>query len=106
MDIYPADIKKGLDKLRDKVEILHEKRKDIHEEGSSGGGLVKVKMNGQMEVFEVCIDPVAVDPRDVKMLEELIVSACAMAHVKISERVKEEMTKLTNVPFSVDFPMD
>ena len=72
-------------------------------EGSSGGGLIKVRMNGQMEVTGIGIDPVAVDPRDVKMLEELIVSACADAAAKIKDKIKAEMSELSGMPFPPGF---
>ena len=44
-------------------------------EGESGGGIVRVTANGASEVLRVTVDPVAVDPRDVSMLEDLVAAA-------------------------------
>ncbi len=44
-------------------------------EGQSGGGAVKVRVNGAMEFQSVSIDPAAVDPDDVGMLEDLVLAA-------------------------------
>ena len=43
--------------------------------GSSGGGMVVVTANGKGEIQRVQIDPQAVDPRDIPMLEDLVVAA-------------------------------
>lgn len=44
-------------------------------EGQSGGGAVKVRVNGAMQFQSVSIDPAAVDPDDVAMLEDLVLAA-------------------------------
>ena len=44
-------------------------------EGESGGGLVKVTMNGKCDVVKLAIDPKAIDPADRSMLEDLLVAA-------------------------------
>ena len=44
-------------------------------EGSSGGGVVKAVANGKQELVSVTIDPSAVDPADVEMLQDLVVAA-------------------------------
>ena len=44
-------------------------------EGTAGGGVVKVKMNGKKEITGVSISPEAVDPDDVEMLEDLVLAA-------------------------------
>ncbi len=53
-------------------------------EGQSGGGAVKVRVTGGMEFRSVSIDPAAVDPDDVAMLEDLVLAAIhdAMAKAK------------------------
>ena len=54
-------------------------------EGTAGGGIVKVVLNGRNEMVSVKINPEAVDPDDVEMLEDLIVAA----HSNASEKLKE-----------------
>jgi nucleoid-associated protein EbfC len=44
-------------------------------EGESGGGLVKVVMNGRCEITRLAIDPKAIDPSDPAMLEDLVTAA-------------------------------
>jgi len=44
-------------------------------EASAGGGTVTVKVTGDLEVVEIKIDPGAVDPEDVEMLQDLVVAA-------------------------------
>jgi DNA-binding YbaB/EbfC family protein len=44
-------------------------------EGSAGGGVVKATVTGKQELVSVAIDPSAVDPADVEMLQDLVVAA-------------------------------
>jgi len=62
--------------------------------GESGGGLVKVTANGRQEILSVKIDPVAVDPRDVEMLEDLVTAAINVALTRSREAMNEEMGSL------------
>lgn len=64
-------------------------------ECSSGGGMVKIVMNGQHEIRSISIDPEVVDPTDVEMLEDLVVAAVNEARAKVDEMVKTEMSSLT-----------
>ncbi len=54
-------------------------------EGSAGGGMVKVVMNGQLEFSSVTIDPSVVDPADVTMLQDLILAALRDAAGQVGE---------------------
>ena len=58
-------------------------------DGSAGGGVVKVVVTGKQELVSVTIDPSAVDPSDVDMLQDLIVAAVNDA-LGNSRRVAEE----------------
>lgn len=62
---------------------------------SSGGGMVTVEMNGKFELKSIKIDPEAVDPNDVDMLQDLIIAAMLEAHTRISAANEESMGKLT-----------
>ena len=48
-------------------------------EASAGGGMVKVVMTGDMHLESIAIDPDAVDPEDVEMLQDMVVAAAAAA---------------------------
>jgi DNA-binding YbaB/EbfC family protein len=49
--------------------------RDAHVDGSAGGGVVTAVVTGKQELVSVTIDPAAVDPSDVEMLQDLIVAA-------------------------------
>ncbi|MDD6254473.1 MAG: YbaB/EbfC family nucleoid-associated protein [Eubacteriales bacterium] len=70
-------------------------------EVSSGGGAVTVKMNGKRELLDVSLQPEAVDPDDVEMLEDLIMTAVNEAIRQVAEYSETEMSKVTggiNIP--------
>jgi nucleoid-associated protein EbfC len=58
-------------------------------DGSAGGGVVKAVVTGKQELVSVTIDPAAVDPSDVEMLQDLIVAAVNDA-LRASRKVAEE----------------
>ena len=70
-------------------------------EGTAGGGMVKVVMNGQRQMLEINLDESVVDPEDIEMLQDLIMSAVNEAMRKADEKMESEMGKLTgglNIP--------
>lgn len=74
--------------------------------GESGGGLVKVVMNGRHEVRRVEIDPSLMGD-DKEMLEDLVAAACNDAVHKIEERTKTQMSGVTaglNLPPGMKLP--
>jgi DNA-binding YbaB/EbfC family protein len=64
-------------------------------EVSSGGGAVKVTVNGQQEVQSVKISPEAINPDDVELLEDLILAAVNEAMSKSKELAAERLGKIT-----------
>ena len=64
-------------------------------EGTSGGELVKVEMNGRQELISIKIDPSIVNPEEVDMLEDLLTVAFKDAIAKSQELGMESMSKLT-----------
>ena len=62
---------------------------------AAGGGAVEVTVTGKKEVTKVKIDPDAVDPEDVEMLEDLIVAAVNEALGKVDEASASAMSKFT-----------
>jgi DNA-binding YbaB/EbfC family protein len=74
--------------------------------GSAGGGMVTVEADGKGNVKKVRLDPAAVNPADVEMLEDLITVATADAQKKAAETAKSEMHVLLgglNLPFPLPF---
>ena len=62
--------------------------------GVSGGGVVRVEVTGAMQFTAVHIDPSAVDPADVEMLEDLVLAAIHDATTKVAELTSEAMGSL------------
>lgn len=54
-------------------------------EGTAGGGMVKITLNGAQEIQSVKLDPEVVDPDDIEMLEDLIIAAFQNAQEKVKE---------------------
>ena len=70
-------------------------------EGTAGGGMVKVTVNGQREILNVNLDESVVDPEDIEMLEDLVAAAVNDAIAKAKKDSEERMEKVTgglNVP--------
>ena len=63
-------------------------------EGSSGGGLVTIEMSGAKEILAVRIDPSAVDPSDVEMLQDLVLAALRDASRQVDEAVQKKTSAL------------
>lgn len=87
MNFNPFDLLKNPAALKDKLNQMQENLKNITATGSSGGGLVKVTLNGKFEMVDIQIDPIAVDPRDIKMLQDLIIAATHQATDNIQEKI-------------------
>lgn len=64
-------------------------------EGTSGGGVVTVEVNGHKKVLSITIKPEAVDPDDVEMLQDLVLTAVNDALSKADELANNDMGKFT-----------
>ena len=90
-----GNIVKQAQQMQQKMLKMQEELAQRTVEASVGGGMVTVTVNGQHEVLRIKIDPQAVDPNDVEMLEDLILAGVNEAMRKAQEMIKEEMNKLT-----------
>ena len=88
----PFDVLKNLnmESMKENLEKIQGELVAMEVTGSSGGNIVRVTMNGKMEIMRIQLDPICVDPRDIKMLEDLIVAAHHDAMSKIQEQIKEK----------------
>lgn len=86
---------KQAQKMQEQMARAQEELEEREVEGSAGGGMVGVTMNGKKRLVAVSIDPEAVDPDDIEMLEDLIIAAYNDAYSKAEELEKELM------PFSM-----
>lgn len=64
-------------------------------QGSAGGGMVTVTLNGKSELKGVRIDPSLLKPEEAEVVEDLIKAAHADARAKVDAKTAEEMAKLT-----------
>lgn len=96
-----AAMLKQVQKMQEDMQTL---QADIDEREfvtTAGGGLVEVTMNGRHELKKITIDPEAVDPDDIEMLEDFITIAVNDAVKKIAETQEAEMGAITgglNIP--------
>ncbi|MHB8780806.1 MAG: YbaB/EbfC family nucleoid-associated protein [Candidatus Geothermincolia bacterium] len=81
-------------KLQRQMMETQESLKDEKVEGSAGGGMVKVVADGQQNILEIHIDPQAVDPADVELLEDMVLAAVTEAAKKSRELAEEKMGAL------------
>lgn len=77
-------------------ERLQRELNELVVETSVGGGMVTVQMSGHKQLVSVKIDPEAVDPSDLSMLEDLIVAAVNQAGKKVEETMQGKMGSLAS----------
>lgn len=77
---------------------LMEQLRAMRVEGSAGGGMVKLEMDGEHNVHSVKIEPQVLEEKDVTMLEDLIMAAFNDAHKKIQEKTQESLKSITGLP--------
>ena len=92
----PFDLMKNLKDLQGTMNQMREDLKNLSVTGSSGGNIVNVTLNGKFEIISVKLDPICVDPRDVQMLQDLIIAAHHDAMTKIQENIKAKYGPLLN----------
>ena len=89
------NIMKQAQKLQKQMEDMQKEIENKEFEGSVGGGAVIVKVTGKKEVTSINIKPEVVDPDDVEMLEDLVLTAVNEAMKKADEETSSKMGKLT-----------
>ena len=92
---------KQAQEFQKKMKEMQEELKNKIVEATAGGGMVTVTANGQQEIISIKIEPEVVNPKDIEMLEDLILAAVNEAKRKAEELAKDEMKKITggmNIP--------
>ena len=97
---------KQAQKLQQQIEKIQEDLANQTVEGSAGGGMVTVVANGRSDIISLKIDKEVVNPDDVEMLEDLILSAIKQAIERSQELADSEMKKATSgmVPGGLKLP--
>jgi DNA-binding YbaB/EbfC family protein len=81
--------------MQAKMAKMQEELGEMTVEGSSGGGMVNVTVNGKQEILSIKIKPEVVNPEEVDILEDLVMAAITDARDKASKIMEEEMKKVT-----------
>lgn len=89
------DILRQAQLMQNKLAKLQQEMADKTYEASSGGGMVKVQVNGKQEILKLLIEPAALEGGDVEMLQDLILAAANEALRIARETMEREMTALS-----------
>jgi DNA-binding YbaB/EbfC family protein len=90
-----GNMMKQAQQLQAKMGEMQAKLAEAEMEGQSGGGMVRVSVNGKGDLKKIKIDPKLMTPDDCEMLEDLIVAAFNDAKTKVEAHLQDEMSKLT-----------
>lgn len=90
-----GNIMKQAQQMQQKMLKIQEEMAQRTVEASVGGGMVTVTASGKAEIVRIKIEPQAIDPDDVEMLEDLVLAGVNEALRKAQEMVANEMSKLT-----------
>lgn len=102
-----AGLMRNLPKIREEMEALQQKIAQIVCEGDAGAGMVKVKVNGHMEVVSLKISDELMKMNDQEMLEDLIRAAVNQGIKNARETVASETSKMASglgLPSGMDLP--
>jgi DNA-binding YbaB/EbfC family protein len=86
-----GDIQKMLKQAKEMQERLQRETAEMRIEGSSGGGMVTVVMDGQKNVLALSLDPEVVNKDDVDMLQDLILAAFRDAAAKVDAELADKL---------------
>ena len=90
-----GNLMKQAQKMQRQMEEASKELEEKEVTAAAGGGAVEVTVSGKKEVTKVKIDPEAVDPDDVEMLEDMIMAATNEALRQIEEYSQQSMAKIT-----------
>ena len=86
---------KQVQKMAEDTQKLEDELAEMKIEASSGGGMVTAVCNGKGEILDIKIDPQVVDPGDVEMLQDLVISAVREAYEKAHETKAARLQEIT-----------
>ncbi|HOG12290.1 MAG: YbaB/EbfC family nucleoid-associated protein [Smithellaceae bacterium] len=90
-----GNIVKQAKKMQEKMGRLQQELETRTVEAQSGGGMVRVWVNGKFEIVSLTIEKDVVNPEDVEMLQDLIAAAVNEGIRKSQEMASQEMAKIT-----------
>ena len=90
-----SQIMKQAKAMQEKMAEMQKKIEETEIEGSSGGGAVKIVMNGKHEVKNLFIDPSIVNSDEKEVLEDLIIAALNDVNKKIAENTNDQLGSIS-----------
>jgi DNA-binding YbaB/EbfC family protein len=103
MELDLKEILKQAQQLKERIKEIQDQLSRRTVTAETGGGMVTVTVNGRQELISIKLDPICVDPRDIPMLEDLILTAVNLGIRRAKELAAEEMKQLTGgIPFPID----
>ena len=90
-----ASLMKNAQEIQGRMKEMQENLRRLKAEGTAGGGMVTVEINGQQQVLSCRIEQSLFDAGDREMIEDLVVAAANQALEKIKQAATYEMGKLT-----------
>ncbi len=90
-----SQIMKQAKAMQEKMAEMQKKIEETEIEGSSGGGAVKIVMNGKHEVRNLFIDPSIVNSDEKEVLEDLIIAALNDVNKKIAENTNDQLGSIS-----------
>jgi nucleoid-associated protein EbfC len=85
------NLQKMLKKAQEMQEQLQRETAEMRVEGSSGGGMVSIVLDGTKNVVSIKIDPEVINKDDAEMLQDLIIAAFNDANSKVEEALSEKL---------------
>ena len=95
------NVMKQAQAMQKKMQDMQKEVEESEFEASAGGGAVTVKVSGKKEILGISIKPEVVDPDDIEMLQDLVISAVNEALRKVDDAQASQMSKMTggmNIP--------
>ncbi len=94
MNMDMNSLLKQAQKMQEDMQRSQQMLETTEVEGTAGGGMVKVKVNGRKKLMSVKIDPKVIDPDDSEGLEDLIIAAVNQASEEVDRISGDEMSKI------------
>jgi DNA-binding YbaB/EbfC family protein len=89
-----GNLQKMLKQAKEMQDKLQKELADLRVEGTSGGGMVSITLDGQKNLVSVRFDPEVINRDDIEMLQDLIVAAFNDAGAKVDEHLSQKLSAL------------
>jgi DNA-binding YbaB/EbfC family protein len=96
-----ASLMKNAHEIQGRMKELQEALRRLKVEGTAGGGMVTIEMNGEQRVLNCRIEPALLSSGDSEMIEDLVVAAVNQALDKVKQAAAEQMGKIAG---GIDMP--